>query len=68
MTHKFLIMKFDLIFCLYCRVSQDEANIETKKGIKNSRRPFLMIFSEYKNEKFFEIFFKIRDFQMTGKK
>ena len=44
------------------RVSQVEANIETKNGIKNLRRPFLMIFP---NEKM-KILFKIRDFQMTG--
>jgi hypothetical protein len=54
-------------------VSPVEANIETKRAIKNSEDTIPNDFFRKKNEKVFETFpkffskfFEIRDFQMTG--
>jgi hypothetical protein len=46
-------------------LSPVEAKIETKSGLKNPRKPFLIIFCEKLKKKNFEIFFEIRELQMT---
>jgi hypothetical protein len=47
-------------------VSPVEANIETKRAIKNPRMPFLKIFSEKNNENFSEKILKFFDDSSLG--